>query len=158
MIVQTDSMTHPPLFRRLREWAGSIKRDVVALWLAAGEPRVPWYAKVVAAFVAGYALSPIDLIPDFVPIIGYLDDLLIVPLGIWAAEIVQPILYVRSALKANRLLLSTASRADPENWHYSGAWQSKSGRQRSLRLVNPQTGDLAGAQFFEALLDKGDVV
>ena len=68
---------------RLREWARLIKRDVVALYLAAGDPRVPWHAKALAACVAGYALSPIDLIPDFIPVLGYLDDVLIVPLGIW---------------------------------------------------------------------------
>jgi uncharacterized membrane protein YkvA (DUF1232 family) len=57
---------------------------VVALWLAARDPRVPWYAKTLGGVVAAYALSPIDLIPDFIPVIGYLDDLLIVPLGIAA--------------------------------------------------------------------------
>lgn len=65
-----------------KQWARFIKRDVVALWIAARDPRTPWYAKVVAGMVAAYALSPIDLIPDFVPVLGYLDDLLIVPLGI----------------------------------------------------------------------------
>lgn len=74
------------LFReRLTNWARSIKRDVVALWFAARDPRVPWHAKAVAAAVAAYALSPIDLIPDFIPILGYLDDLLIVPVGILVA-------------------------------------------------------------------------
>lgn len=57
----------------------------MALWLAARDPRTPWLAKLVAAAVAAYALSPIDLIPDFIPILGYLDDLLIVPLGILLA-------------------------------------------------------------------------
>jgi uncharacterized membrane protein YkvA (DUF1232 family) len=61
-----------------------VKRDAHALYLAARDPRVPWYAKALALCVAGYALSPIDLIPDFVPVLGYLDDVLIVPLGIWA--------------------------------------------------------------------------
>lgn len=75
-------MTEGPLLRRLKDWARAIKRDVVALWFAARDPRVPWYAKAVAAAVAAYALSPIDLIPDFIPILGYLDDLIIVPLGI----------------------------------------------------------------------------
>ncbi|HEY1228677.1 MAG TPA: DUF1232 domain-containing protein, partial [Ramlibacter sp.] len=56
-----------------------------ALWLAAQDPRVPWYAKAVAAAVAAYALSPIDLVPDFIPVIGYLDDLIVVPLGILLA-------------------------------------------------------------------------
>jgi uncharacterized membrane protein YkvA (DUF1232 family) len=69
----------------LKRWARSIKRDGVALWLAARDPRVPWYAKAVAAAVAAYALSPIDLIPDFIPVVGYLDDLVIVPLGIFLA-------------------------------------------------------------------------
>jgi uncharacterized membrane protein YkvA (DUF1232 family) len=67
---------------RLKKWARAIKRDVIALWLAARDPRVSWYAKLIAGAVAAYALSPIDLIPDFVPILGYVDDLLIVPLGI----------------------------------------------------------------------------
>jgi uncharacterized membrane protein YkvA (DUF1232 family) len=67
---------------RLQDWAREIKRDVHALYLAARDPRVPWYAKAVALAVAAYALSPIDLIPDFIPVIGYLDDLIIVPLGI----------------------------------------------------------------------------
>lgn len=70
---------------RMKQWARAVKRDVVALWLAARDPRVPWYAKAVAGMVAAYALSPIDLIPDFIPILGYLDDLLIVPLGILLA-------------------------------------------------------------------------
>jgi len=71
--------------QRLRDWARLIKRDVHALYLARRDPRVPWYAKALAALVAGYALSPIDLIPDFIPVVGYLDDLIIVPLGILLA-------------------------------------------------------------------------
>ena len=53
-----------------------------AIYLASRDPRVPWYAKVVALVVAGYALSPIDLIPDFIPVLGYLDDLILVPAGV----------------------------------------------------------------------------
>jgi len=68
--------------QRLRDWARLIKRDVHALYLARRDPRVPWYAKALAALVAGYALSPIDLIPDFIPVLGYLDDVILVPLGI----------------------------------------------------------------------------
>jgi uncharacterized membrane protein YkvA (DUF1232 family) len=67
----------------LKVWARTLKRDVHAIYLAAHHPRVPWYAKVLAIAVAGYALSPIDLIPDFIPVFGYVDDLIIVPLGIW---------------------------------------------------------------------------
>ncbi len=62
-----------------------MKRDVLALYLAARDSRVPWYAKVLALATAAYALSPIDLIPDFIPVLGYLDDLIIVPLGIMLA-------------------------------------------------------------------------
>jgi uncharacterized membrane protein YkvA (DUF1232 family) len=69
----------------VKAWAKRLKRDVVVLWLAARDPRVPWHAKVVAGTVAAYALSPIDLIPDFIPVLGYVDDLLIVPAGIWLA-------------------------------------------------------------------------
>jgi uncharacterized membrane protein YkvA (DUF1232 family) len=68
---------------QLKMWARALKRDVHAIYLAARDPRVPWYAKAIAFAVAGYALSPIDLIPDFIPVFGYLDDLIIVPLGIW---------------------------------------------------------------------------
>ena len=67
----------------LKIWARTLKRDVHAIYLAAHNPRVPWYAKALAMAVAGYALSPIDLIPDFIPVFGYVDDLIIVPLGIW---------------------------------------------------------------------------
>jgi uncharacterized membrane protein YkvA (DUF1232 family) len=72
----------PTMLERARQWARAIKRDVLALWIAARDPRVPWYAKALAMAVAAYALSPIDLIPDFIPVLGYLDDLVIVPLGI----------------------------------------------------------------------------
>jgi uncharacterized membrane protein YkvA (DUF1232 family) len=65
-----------------KQWARAIRRDAHALYLAARDPRVPWVAKAVAIAVAAYALSPIDLIPDFIPVLGYLDDLIIVPLGI----------------------------------------------------------------------------
>ncbi len=78
------------VFARLKVWAKNATRDVVALWLAARDPRVPWYAKAVAAAVSAYALSPIDLIPDFIPVLGYLDDLIIVPLGILLAVRLVP--------------------------------------------------------------------
>jgi uncharacterized membrane protein YkvA (DUF1232 family) len=68
-----------------KQWARCVKRDVVALWIAARDGRTPMVAKIVAGAVAAYALSPIDLIPDFVPVLGYLDDLIIVPLGILIA-------------------------------------------------------------------------
>lgn len=67
---------------RWKQWARIIARDVHALTRASRDPRVPWYAKALAVAVAGYALSPIDLIPDFIPVLGVLDDLVIVPLGL----------------------------------------------------------------------------
>jgi uncharacterized membrane protein YkvA (DUF1232 family) len=71
------------MLSHLKAWARNLKRDSHAIYLASRDPRVPWYAKALAIAVAAYALSPIDLIPDFIPIVGYLDDLIIVPLGIW---------------------------------------------------------------------------
>lgn len=69
----------------LRAWAFALKRDAHAVWLAARDRRTPWFAKAVALAVAAYAFSPIDLIPDFVPVLGYLDDLILVPAGLWLA-------------------------------------------------------------------------
>ena len=71
------------MIARLREWARVLKREITVLWLASRDPRVPLAAKLLAGLVAGYALSPIDLIPDFIPVLGLLDDLLLVPAGIW---------------------------------------------------------------------------
>jgi uncharacterized membrane protein YkvA (DUF1232 family) len=84
MTTPVDAPNATPILERAKHWARSIKRDVLALWIAARDPRVPWYAKATAMAVTAYALSPIDLIPDFVPVLGYLDDLVIVPLGILA--------------------------------------------------------------------------
>ena len=68
---------------RLRAWAEAIKRDVVALYIAGRDPRVPWYVKLAAVAVAAYALSPIDLIPDFIPVLGYLDEVIILPVALF---------------------------------------------------------------------------
>ena len=70
--------------KSLKVWARSIKQDIHVVFLAASDPRTPWYAKALAVAVAGYALSPIDLIPDFIPVLGYLDDAILLPLGILA--------------------------------------------------------------------------
>src|SRR3954447_5567152 len=76
------SATPGLMLRRLKEWALALIRDVKAIYLASRDPRLPWYSKALAVAVAAYALSPVDLIPDFIPVLGYLDDLIIVPLGI----------------------------------------------------------------------------
>ena len=78
------------MLSRVKQWARIVKRDTVCLYLAARDPRTPWYAKAIAASVVAYALSPIDLIPDFIPIIGYLDDVLLVPMGLWIAMRMVP--------------------------------------------------------------------
>jgi uncharacterized membrane protein YkvA (DUF1232 family) len=72
----------PTLLVRAKRWARALKRDVLAVWVAARDRRTPMLPKVLALIVAAYALSPIDLIPDFVPVLGYLDDLVLVPLGL----------------------------------------------------------------------------
>ncbi|WP_238392508.1 YkvA family protein [Paenibacillus antri] len=70
---------------KLRAWAKRLKRQLFALYLAARRPDTPWYAKATAAAVVAYAFSPIDLIPDFIPVLGLLDDIVLVPLGVWLA-------------------------------------------------------------------------
>lgn len=75
---------------KLTDWARDIKRDVATLWIAARDKRTPWPVKLVAGFVVAYAPSPVDLIPDFIPLVGYLDDLIILPLGLWLAIRMMP--------------------------------------------------------------------
>ncbi|MFD2753939.1 YkvA family protein [Comamonas terrae] len=67
----------------LKTWARRVKRDGITLWFAGRHPRTPWYAKALGLFVVAYALSPIDLIPDFIPVLGYVDDVLLLPALIW---------------------------------------------------------------------------
>ncbi len=85
--------------------ARQLKVEVYALYLAYRDPRVPWYARVFSACVVAYALSPIDLIPDFIPILGYLDDLLIVPLGIVIAlKMIPPQVMAESRIKSQDMV------------------------------------------------------
>jgi uncharacterized membrane protein YkvA (DUF1232 family) len=70
------------MFDRIKNWARHLKKETYALYFAYRDPRVPWYAKLLVAFVVAHTLSPIDLIPDFIPVLGYLDDLIITPLGL----------------------------------------------------------------------------
>ena len=71
------------ILEKIKVWAKKIKRDGVTLWFAVKNPDTPWYAKALGAFVVAYALSPIDLIPDFIPVFGYLDDVILLPSLIW---------------------------------------------------------------------------
>ncbi len=90
-----------------------LKTEIVALYLASKDPRTPWYAKALAILVIGYALSPIDLIPDFIPVIGYLDDLIIIPLGISLLIKIIP----RDILEECRAKAkSDLSNRKPRNW------------------------------------------
>ena len=93
--------------------AQRLKAETYALYLAYRDPRVPWYAKLFAACVVGYACSPIDLIPDFVPVLGYLDDLVLVPLGIaLAIKMIPPSVLAECRQQAKALIAS----GKPTNW------------------------------------------
>jgi uncharacterized membrane protein YkvA (DUF1232 family) len=72
------------MFGRLKQWSRNVRRDTYAVGLIARDRRVPWYTKTLALMVAGYALSPLDVIPDFIPVVGFVDDVILVPLGILA--------------------------------------------------------------------------
>ena len=79
-----------PLVERWKRWAGTLKGEAMVMSVALRDPRTPWYAKVAAACVVAYALSPIDLIPDPIPVLGYLDDLVLVPAGVWLVRRLIP--------------------------------------------------------------------
>jgi uncharacterized membrane protein YkvA (DUF1232 family) len=98
------------LVQRLKLWARNIKRDVVTVYFAARDLRAPMVARILAGLVAAYALSPIDLIPDFIPVLGYLDDLLIVPLGVLLVMRLMPDEVLANArAKADALLAKPRS-------------------------------------------------
>jgi uncharacterized membrane protein YkvA (DUF1232 family) len=99
----------------LRAWAKRIRRDALTLWLAAHHPRTPWLAKVLAGIVVAYALSPIDLIPDFVPVLGLLDDLLLLPALIWLAVRLVPA-DVLAACRVEAEQRMAAGAARPTSW------------------------------------------
>src|ERR1700730_12115398 len=97
---------------RLKAWARNLKRDSHAIYLASRDPRVPWYVKFLAIALAAHALSPIDLIPDFIPVVGYLDDLIIVPLGIWlVVSLIPDEIMVEYRAIANEAAQRAVSRA-----------------------------------------------
>lgn len=106
-----DTPASTSLISKAKSWARGIKRDVVTVYFAARDPNAPLLARILAGLVAAYALSPIDLIPDFIPVLGYLDDLLIVPLGL--------LLVIR--LMPDEVLINARSKADtllarPRSW------------------------------------------
>ena len=102
---------------RWKQRARHLKREVYALYLACKDPRVPWYARVLALCVVGYAFSPIDLIPDFIPILGHLDDLILIPLGVAAViKLIPPPVVSESRDKAQAVL----NQQKPTNWIAAG--------------------------------------
>ena len=112
---------------RLIVWAQALKRDVMTLWFALKHPQTPWYARVLATIVTAYALSPIDLIPDFIPILGYLDDLILVPIGVWLLLKWFQNRYWQTAERWRKtgFLNSSANRAVGRDWPLSwrcGGW------------------------------------
>ncbi|QPQ30607.1 YkvA family protein [Lysinibacillus sp. JNUCC 51] len=101
------------LISKLKVFAKKLKQNLFVLYLSYKDPRSPWYAKLVAILVVAYAFSPIDLIPDFIPVLGYLDDLIIVPLGIvFALKLIPPHVVEDNEEAAEKLKLS----GKPKNW------------------------------------------
>lgn len=97
-----------------RQWAGRLKAETYAVYLAYGDPRMPLHAKLFAALVVGLAFSPIDLIPDFIPILGYLDDLIVVPLGVaLAVRMIPEELLYESRGRARKMVESGET---PVSW------------------------------------------
>jgi len=92
------------LIEQLKSWARSLKKDVLILWFSAKNPKTPLASKAICIFIVAYALSPIDLIPDFIPVLGYVDDLILLPILIWSAI----------ALIPNTIIQD--SRAQAEEW------------------------------------------
>jgi uncharacterized membrane protein YkvA (DUF1232 family) len=75
---------------KIRLWARALKSEIAILEAAIRDPRTPWYAKALGVFIVAYAVSPIDLIPDFIPILGFVDDAILLPIGIWAVRRMIP--------------------------------------------------------------------
>jgi uncharacterized membrane protein YkvA (DUF1232 family) len=93
-----------------RQQARALKREVYALYLALRDPRTPWYGKALAALVVAYAFSPIDLIPDFIPVLGYLDDLVLVPLGVVVAvRLIPPVVLADARARAAEMAVKPVS-------------------------------------------------
>src|SRR4029453_7133521 len=93
------------LLDKLKQRARHLKAETFALYLAARDPRTPWYVKFLVGGIVAYAYSPIDLIPDFVPVLGYLDDLILLPLGIaWAIQLVPPAVLVEGRARVQEAM------------------------------------------------------
>ncbi|MDN3018963.1 YkvA family protein [Paenibacillus sp. BSR1-1] len=101
------------MFNKIKIWARNLKKQIFILYYACKDKRVPWYAKLFTACVVAYAFSPIDLIPDFIPILGYLDDVILLPLGILLAlKMIPKNVLAECEAKAEERMKSTK----PKNW------------------------------------------
>lgn len=104
------------LSERMRAWARGIKRDGATLWFACRHPGTPWLAKLLCLFVVTYALSPVDLIPDFIPVLGYLDDVILLPGLIWlAVRLVPPAVLAECRARAEEWI-AREGRKPRSNW------------------------------------------
>ncbi len=103
------------ILQQTKAWARRIKRDGVTLWFAGQHPRTPWYAKALGWLVVAYALSPIDLVPDFIPVLGYLDEVLLLPGLIWLAiRLLPPEVLAECRSQADAWM--QARQAKPRSW------------------------------------------
>ncbi|KRF54214.1 hypothetical protein ASG97_24300 [Bacillus sp. Soil745] len=101
------------MFDKIKIWARSLKRQIFILYFACKDERVPWHAKVFTACVVAYAFSPIDIIPDFIPILGYLDDVILVPIGIMIAlKMIPKSVFTDCEVKAEEMM----KKGKPKNW------------------------------------------
>ena len=97
----------------LKQFARKLKQEIYIIYLASKDPRIPWYVRLLAAIVAAYAFSPIDLIPDPIPVLGYLDDLILIPLGIWlVVKLIPPSILSECREKAEAAKFQNK----PTNW------------------------------------------
>ncbi|MGG0277768.1 YkvA family protein [Bacillus rhizoplanae] len=101
------------IIQKMKKWAKNLKKQLLVLYLAYRDERVPWYAKLFTMLVVAYAFSPIDLIPDFIPILGYLDDLILVPLGVYLALKLIPEEVLEDC---KRKIEGQSSMNKPKNW------------------------------------------
>lgn len=98
---------------KIKAWGKKLKQQIFILYFAYKDERVPWYVKLFAACVVAYAFSPIDLIPDFIPILGFLDDVIILPLGIFfALKLIPEDIKADCEVKANEMM----KKGKPKNW------------------------------------------
>jgi len=108
------------MIKRLLQWANLLKREAVTLWFCTRNPQTPRAAKILALMVVAYAFSPIDLIPDFIPILGFLDDAILLPIGIWITLKLIPRSVIESSrVQAERWLAEKHGK--PRNWFGAAA-------------------------------------